>query len=44
MHENLQLFRTAMKGVGTVRAIFGPVQDTAVFVIFRLNMLCLSKI
>ena len=33
-----------MKGVGTVRAIFGPVQDTAVIVIFCLNMLCLSKI
>ena len=27
-----------------VRAIFGPVQDSAVFVIFCLNMLCLSKI
>ena len=32
------------KGVGMVRAIFGPVQDSAVFVIFCLNMLCLSKI
>ena len=33
-----------IKGVGMVRAIFGPVQDSAVFVIFCLNMLCLSKI
>ena len=27
-----------------VRAIFGPVLDSVVFVIFCLNMLCLSKI
>ena len=27
-----------------VRAIFGPVQDSAVFVIFCLNMLFFSKI
>ena len=26
-----------------IRAIFGTVQDTLVFVIFCLNMLCLSK-
>ena len=32
-----------VKGVGTVRAVFSHVQDTAVFVIFCLNMLCLSK-
>ena len=32
------------KGVGTVGAIFGPVQNTAVFVIFCLNIMCLSKI
>ena len=32
------------KGVGTVRAIFGPVKDTSVFVIFCLKMLYLSKI
>ena len=31
-------------GVGMVRAIFGPVQGSAVLVIFCLNMLCLSKI
>ena len=31
------------KGVGMIRAIFGTVQDTLVFVIFCLNMLYLSK-
>ena len=32
-----------VKGVGMIRAIFGTVQDSAVFVIFCLNMLYLSK-
>ena len=40
--QNQPNIRDAYKGVGTVRAIFGPVQDTAVFVIFCLNMLCFS--
>ena len=31
------------KGVGMIRAIFGTVQDTLVFVIFCLNMLYSSK-
>ena len=37
------LWLIELKGVGTVRAIFGHVQDTAVFVIFCLNMLYVSK-